>query len=131
MTKKQVTEESLKMNFDSFPSNGIFQYAKLFIEDIMESKNQSVLMIANTGLWFNTVEAFTEVMPGILEWLYRLNTMINRRNKVFWHETVSQHWMSVDNSGFFFLKKFYILVYFLYNYYSFIFNFNKIFFFFF
>jgi hypothetical protein len=94
------------------PYGGVFENAAhLIARENREYKN-SVFVIANLGLWYNDVEKYSRVMPGMLAWLQTVakpinatdiahNAQYNIKNTVVWHETYAQHWINPWNTGYF------------------------------
>lgn len=80
------------------------------------SVGRNVLLVANMGLWYNeamsggehgevrTKSEFERALPTVLSFLSRIASWPNRSNIVAWHESSSQHWKSIDGSGYFDLK---------------------------
>jgi hypothetical protein len=58
--------------------------------DNMQSLYSGMVIIANTGVWYNSRERFRDEVPKFLTWLNQLGK--NSRNLVFYRETSAQHW---------------------------------------
>eukprot|EP01038_Epipyxis_sp_PR26KG_P010193 gene10193-13712_t len=71
------------------------------IVKLLNDVNKSAVVIANTGLWYNTESSYHEVMPIIFDSLVDISNVPHVHNIVAWHETMTQHWISSDNSGYY------------------------------
>lgn len=60
------------------------------IIDSILSRNHSVAVIANAGVWYNSRERFRKELPEFLGWLNGLAK--DSRNVVLYRETAAQHW---------------------------------------
>lgn len=99
---------------DKAPGGGVFENPAAIIKNINTQLNQSVLVVANMGLWYNDETEYGNVIPHVLEWMRSIHgrpkylegdvdeSRKNISNIVTWHETVSQHWVSPSGSGYFF-----------------------------
>lgn len=89
-----------KEKHDGF-AGGIFENARNLTSKVMLEGKQNVLVVANIGLWYNTVESFQQAAPPILDWLVDISTAPGFNNVVAWHETMRQHWMNSVGTGYF------------------------------
>ncbi len=99
---------------DKAPGGGVFENPASIIKNINTQLNQSVVVVANMGLWYNDETEYGKVVPPVLEWLNSISGRPNYlqddsdpvrkdiSNIITWHETVSQHWVSPSGSGYFF-----------------------------
>lgn len=103
----KLSGEELKAIIAEDPTLGIGYHANKLLDMINHEQNRSVLVIANTGLWYNIESEYREVMPGVLAWLHNRTQLrhnqygIPLQNHVAWHETLRQHWISTDGTGYF------------------------------
>ena len=77
--------------------------AKLSLS-VLHTHRKNVFVIANMGLWFNDRNAFSRSLDSSLNWLNDIGSVKAFNNKVFWHETMSQHWPNQDQNGYFNLE---------------------------
>ena len=82
-------------------AGGIFENARNLTARVMLEQRRNVLVVANIGLWYNTVESFQQAAPPILDWLVSISRAKGFNNVVAWHETMRQHWMNHIGSGYF------------------------------
>mmetsp|Transcript_13339 Transcript_13339/g.29213 ORF Transcript_13339/g.29213 Transcript_13339/m.29213 type:complete len:429 (+) Transcript_13339:154-1440(+) len=91
-------------------AGGSFENAAHIVEREMTAHNKSVLVVANSGLWYNDEVLFRSHVPPLLEWLQQVATLGGvkghkynhaKHNRVAWHETVAQHWANPENTGYF------------------------------
>lgn len=95
--------------FAEDPARGVTFNANKIVEYVNDVTNRSVTIIANTGLWYNKPDEYRQIMPGILDWLLRVQrrqhahdpVQYKLSNRVAWHETLRQHWISLDGTGYF------------------------------
>jgi hypothetical protein len=78
---------------------GMYLHADGIIKTIMETSN--VALVANMGMWFNDITHYRSMLPIVLDWLLGIANMSNRTNVVAWHESVMQHWINKDGSGYY------------------------------
>lgn len=60
----------------------------------MEEMYRGLVVIANTGLWYNSREHFRKELPELLTWLNELGA--SKDNLVLYRETSAQHWNTTD-----------------------------------
>jgi hypothetical protein len=87
--------------------HGIFENARDLLRRINEEDEQSMLVVANLGLWYNDDMVFRRVVPDVLEWLHNVSVSGPSdgkwlRNTVRWHETMAQHWSNEIGSGYYY-----------------------------
>jgi hypothetical protein len=103
----KLTETELERMIQEDATLGIAYHASKLMDMINHEQNRSITVIANTGLWYNIEQEFRQVIPGVLQWLSQIRQRQRNhhgnslQNRVAWHETLRQHWISHDQTGYF------------------------------
>lgn len=85
--------------YTKYDPESMYIHADKIIKTIMETSN--VALVANMGMWFNDVSHYRSMLPSVLNWLLSIAKTPNRSKTVSWHESVMQHWVNKDGSGYY------------------------------
>jgi hypothetical protein len=68
-----------------------FEVAKGVLHSINFEEGKNMFVIANFGLWFNSKRYFQKTSSPSLRWLNDIPKIEQFKNRVFWHETMSEY----------------------------------------
>lgn len=73
-----------------------FDQLKNALNRFITSRNRSMALVANIGVWYNSREKFREELPEFLRWLHDLKDR-DPKNVIFYRETAAQHWNHTES----------------------------------
>jgi hypothetical protein len=106
-------ETTITPSKEHIETHGAYANAAYWTNEINLNQHRSILFLANMGLWYNDEEGYLKALGPVLEWLLSVGkrkTGSNGKNDgnttsfhniIAWHETLRQHWMNVDDTGYY------------------------------